>query len=257
MSRVVRILFLILFQISLFGIEIIPAHAVIAQVGYHTYYSSEEPELSRLHYLIDPGDFKADFDPYRDVSAILFLGDGFNKTDYSLTEIVGSIVSKDTKIYRSDIECTQNEVQLNIVSCYANHQRPLPWDDDQFDTIVLRRGLCHCHSCEISCGGILNDFNSMKKFIFHVSRVLNKKNHSSSAFLHGETYSFCEPHKKIFMNNLERAIQSVKYRFPELRYTLVHRYISKCSSCISRLLSNGVDPNAIESEFIGVVITIF
>ncbi len=257
MNRCFQLLIGLTLQICLFLPGGTPAHAVIKSEGYHTYYSSDESEFSRLNYIVDPKEpFSSDFHPFREISKILFLGDGFEKKSVSLAELVQPLISENTTIYRTDITCPYDEDLGKIVNRYVDHQGSLPFSDNEFGTIVLRQGLCHCYCLKTSCAGIENNPKSMSHFLSEVSRVLDKKNPHSIAYLHGAYFSFCKHQMASYLSNWEDAIRTVEPTFPNLKYTLIHKYIYPCKYCINRRFSEGKNTDDFKSKFLGIAVTV-
>jgi hypothetical protein len=245
--------FLILFaQCTLFNIS---AQAIIVEVGLHNYYSSDEIEIQKLEYLIAPKeriDFDSSFIPFPEESQILFLGDGFQEYDTSLCATVKQWVHESTLLYRTGIDCAEEQWIGNTIFKKVDHRSPLPFLDNQFTTIVLRKGLCHCHCNHYSCGGIENHEKGMTGFLSEVSRILDKKGDDPMAFLHGSYYRFCFHRMQSFYRNWEAAIEKTLRSYPELKIRMIHRFKGTPPDKVREDLDRGTPPEEMDSVFIGV-----
>jgi hypothetical protein len=63
----------------------------------------------------------------------------------------------------------------------------LPFSDDTFDAVVMRRGLCACRDGKV-CGGIPLELPAATSFLRSVARVLNTQNPEAIAVLQGEIH---------------------------------------------------------------------
>lgn len=64
-----------------------------------------------------------------------------------------------------------------------------PFEDDSFDAIIMRHGLCFCGGDEVSCAGISTRIGPARHFFGETARTLNKENARSLAILQGEAGS--------------------------------------------------------------------
>lgn len=133
------------------------------------------------------------FYPFTEARFILFLGDGFNSTqtnnEHSLAEYVRDFIDSKACIYKTDITCPDKlhgQSNKNLVYYRLDHQKPFPFESNQFDTIIMRKGLCCCVSAEESCAGLKYGSTETQNFFSEIVRVLNKQNPKATVFLTGQ-----------------------------------------------------------------------
>ena len=100
---------------------------------------------------------------------------------------------------------------------HIDNTQPFPFESNQFDTVVMRRGLCICdpQKKHVTCAGFCaTDKATAQQFFLEVSRVLDKNNPESRAILHGEagvTPEVIEEWKK-YSHEIESKVP-VTFRF--------------------------------------------
>ncbi len=253
-SRFKRVIFKCLLPLQLILSPL--SNAAIYTEGYHAYFTKSESEWLQLTHLIDPKKrVSEEEDPYLKASQVLFLGDGFERRFRSLAdELVDSEIG-DARIFRTDIACPKDLDLGRVRHRRVDHAEAMPFPDDQFDVIVLRHGLCHCRCTQHSCGGIGNEIRAMTHFLSEVTRVLNKRNPSAIAYLHGDYFKFCEHEMGHLLKHWEIAISEVKKLFPMVQVTLVHQIVSPCECCVEKLIRHG--KKEFKSKFSGIRITLY
>lgn len=132
------------------------------------------------------------FYPFTQARSLLFLGDGFDTTqsnaEHSLAEYVGQLVDDQARIYKTDITCPEKlhgQSSGNLIYYRLDHREPFPFESHQFDTIIMRKGLCFCNSVEESCAGLKYGSAQTRQFFSEVVRVLNRNNSRATVFLTG------------------------------------------------------------------------
>ncbi|MBF0363084.1 MAG: hypothetical protein HQK49_18835 [Oligoflexia bacterium] len=136
------------------------------------------------------------------VKKILFLGDMErpDKNKKNPWESGAKLLQKKffgekrgVKLYQTDYDIKGKIVSKNLISQHIDHNKKFPFKKGEtFDAIVMKRGMCHCDrkNPKITCGGVdcslnCSDSKSAQSFIDRVIKVLNIKNKSSFAVLHG------------------------------------------------------------------------
>ena len=175
--------------------------AVIFKNGSRVYVGNESALNSKILALAWPaysGVSRENFtSSFPASSTILLLGEGsyaeikedlLNTSNRkSLTQELMTLVPESTLIYSTDIRNDKTVIKdKNIIYEYLNHNKVFPYKSDQFDTIIMRKGICHCDGFSTNCGGIdLMVRNTFTRFISEVTRVLNKENKNALALLNG------------------------------------------------------------------------
>lgn len=120
---------------------------------------------------------------YRGRRKILFLAEKASETS-GLAERVAAAYPR-TLVVRTGIDAPPiGSFPPNCAWAVVDNRYRLPFPDNNFDLIVMRRGLCLCgERREITCGGISIDEDSGRRFFTEVSRVLDKRSRQSLALL--------------------------------------------------------------------------
>lgn len=137
---------------------------------------------------------KPNFDHYHQSQNILFLSEGSSTLAFELSQAYPS-----KNVVSTDVRYTGTEVKNENWSTVGMDNRdPFPFKNNEFDTIIMRRGLCICNGSRCCAGFEVNinnsdtlDSNSFtnnrqaKNFFSEVVRVLDKTRPHSRAVLHG------------------------------------------------------------------------
>ncbi|MBF0300689.1 MAG: hypothetical protein HQK51_18390 [Oligoflexia bacterium] len=164
---------------------------------------------------------------------ILFLGD-LEKDDPEDPWISGAKTLKnkffDSKsgitLYQTDYELRDKVISENLVKQHIDHNLKFPFsENEKFDAIVMKRGLCHCDKDEVpkTCGGIdcsLNfaDQASAYSFVKKVIASLNIKNPSSFAVLQGAYGNNTKDWKKFW----EALVKEVSQRSVDVDIDIIY-----------------------------------
>lgn len=124
------------------------------------------------------------FTPYEKSKKLLFIGDGAGHSADADTGLQVAERFPDKEITRTDIGISRPRREGNVTSLHMDNMDTFPFQDNSFDTIVLRKGLCHCHEGR-ACAGFCPNRRETKHFFGEVARVLDKSNPNSVAYLHG------------------------------------------------------------------------
>jgi hypothetical protein len=189
---------------------------------------------------------------------ILLLSDGFESQKGSLANEIQKLIPDDVLIFKTGNDCPNpldphgkgNLGDDNIVNIKINNQRPLPFSENAFDTILMRKGLCHC-SAHIqqyhhdknnhkTCGGLRMNSNKDTKTLFSsVAKSINKKNPHSYAFLSGfhlgkkkYTLDIESESQKTF----DQVIDEIKDSFPELDMRMMYMMYSQSNHLFNELV---------------------
>jgi hypothetical protein len=116
---------------------------------------------------------------------ILFLSDGVpgKATHYPLGIQVNRAYPE-KRIVSADFGMMGKVQSGNLTQMHLDNTRSFPFPDNSFDTVVLRRGLCVCHS-NMCCGGFDPVSPEAQKFFREAVRVMNKNLPKSRIVLHG------------------------------------------------------------------------
>jgi hypothetical protein len=163
----------------------------------------------------------------------------------SLAEEVAEIARPEAFIYKTGYACPKElsgQIIGNIRYLRVDHWLDLPFHDNMFDTVVLKRGICYCFLPnfgvpEKTCAGLDFSGSSGRRFILEVARILDKKNPDAFAFLHGYYYisdigsDFLLPRapqyqaivekEKIALSEIEKISLEVENLFPQLEVSLI------------------------------------
>jgi len=156
----------------------------------------------------------SNFDAYRGrhIRNILFLSDG--PRPRSLAESVANEFPR-KRIVKSDVQILQTATSNNLTLVHVNNRLKFPFEENSFDMIVMRRGLCLCGGNE-TCGGIKLNRVDQKRFLFEVARVLNKNNPFSSAFLLNDNAGAFQD-----ISGWQRAAADVIAKVPEIEIEII------------------------------------
>ncbi len=162
--------------------------APLGPVKYLT-TEGEVPALSRIeayHLQMMLGEIgnKVDLGLYRDARSILLLGDGSKS---QVTDRLGPLLAREFPkkwVVSADLEVGENLLIRNWSTIQINHVERFPVNDNSFDRIILRKGLCQCHSSSC-CAGFSPHGPQAKQFFREVIRTLDKRNPNAFAVLHG------------------------------------------------------------------------
>ena len=154
--------------------------------------SVNSPDCAALFSYFAPNKFYhlanslEDISFYRNYSRILFLSDGQQEVWESLAEQVAQYYPEKS-VVKTDVSIVGEHMTLpNLKSMFLDNSKPMPFDDNSFDLVVMKRGICLCHSPNCTCGGIIMTQESTQAFLSEVSRILDKNSANSLAFLHGD-----------------------------------------------------------------------
>jgi hypothetical protein len=149
----------------------------------------EKPAVSGIqtHHLKmmlgEVGD-KVDVGLYEDAKSILFLADG---SEARATDRLGPLLAREfpgKTVVSADVDVGENRLIRNWGHVKIDHLAMFPVKDNSFDRVILRQGLCQCHS-NTCCAGFNPQGPQAKKFFQEVVRVLDKNNPGAFAVLHG------------------------------------------------------------------------
>ncbi len=166
---------------------------LVAHAIEELYLTPDDPLYSTWDQLVQPGyNFEQNRVPpyFSQANRVMILSDGFNDPNidnYSVTDILKNSFQGETWI-RGSLDCPEHlkdQKDGKVESKRIDNRFPLPFSDDHFDTIVMRRGLCFCDSSNHSCAGLNYVDPTRTSLFFEVARVLNKKNFKSIAALQG------------------------------------------------------------------------
>lgn len=128
--------------------------------------------------------YDINFSHYEKSKSILLLSDASNNYGFSIGEqLARKFPQKDIVI--SDFRYKNTSKNNNVTSMHLDNTKEMPFADNSYDTIVMRRGLCVC-SGNKACGGFCSINEESYLFFRRVIKTLNKKNKNSIAILHGE-----------------------------------------------------------------------
>jgi len=212
---------------------------LLGSSGYRYVYTQDDPVIGEAQALVGFQKSKNGMhSAQKRVEAsksILTLGDGFEKRDYKLAESLQKMASKKTDIYKSGIDAPKDfhmdpNLKDNLAILKIDHQKPMSFfEDDEVDTVLLRKGLCHCQG-HTTCGGLRmgqvcsgcghTDANTL----FHsVARILNKKNPKTIAYLHGVHFGqFCHYQEIETQNRFEEVLKTVEKAYPALEGKMLY-----------------------------------
>ncbi|MCB0386050.1 MAG: hypothetical protein KDD43_11710, partial [Bdellovibrionales bacterium] len=137
----------------------------------------------------------AHYSPY---SRLLFLSDGFGARfgiadgrSFEGALSLGQIVSRsfpEKHVVSGDF-ITEGQTQTgNYQQRHVDNSQPLPFADNQFQFVGMRKGLCLCCRHQ-PCGGFSSKHEATKAFFSEVIRVLDLNDPKSLAVLHGQEFS--------------------------------------------------------------------
>lgn len=157
---------------------------------------------------------------FKDFSKPLFLSEGANPFDAKNV----ARMKPHAKVVAGDIEVTttsENLAQLdaipNLRQVYVDNSNRLPFADNSFDLIFMRKGLCHCKCTTTSCGGIPRNFTARRDFLSEVMRVLDVRNSKSTAFLHG-VVGMTEDDVREYQDAFTNIAESENFEFDVIRF---------------------------------------
>lgn len=149
----------------------------------------EIPPVSGIHthhlkMMLGEVGSKVDLGLYQDAKSILLLADG---SETRATDRLGPLLARefpDKAVVSADVDVAENQLIRNWGHVKIDHLDVFPVKDNSFDRVILRRGLCQCHS-NTCCAGFNPHGPQAKKFFQEVVRVMDKNNPNSFAILHG------------------------------------------------------------------------
>jgi len=191
---------------------------------------------------------------YQNASKILFLGDGFDFKDESLAEVTERFTRQDALILKTSLDCPikkDGTREGKIVFKKLDHTQKFPFDSNEFDTVVMNRGLCFCLNRRTSCGGIAFSKSEFKGlgFFREVVRVLNKKNPQAVAVMTGRFLSvigrssISVKRQKRVIDAIQKALEELEKEHPELKIEMVYGHFS-----VREILRSGVELHEIEDD---------
>lgn len=182
------------------------------------------------------------FSPITDAHSILLLAELFSdnqtSSDYSVAEVINTVIRPDATIFQTSIDCPKDlhtKTRGKISYRNLDHTERFPFQDNQFDTIIMRKGLCLCKNSKkqdpsTTCGGIKLNTTKCKMFFQEVARTLNKGNPNATAFLQGtfkakvgENFSTVSFEKeKELEKHIEETLDSLASDFALLKFEMVY-----------------------------------
>lgn len=148
------------------------------------------PSLSFTRPWTDERSFFASFEPF---DRILMLADG--NTAFESRQLAKRFPQK--QITGTNLTILNSWEPLvgdlamspNLRLAEVDNTKPFPFADDQFDLVFMKSGLCTCRDEARCCGGIILEAESIRAFLLEVARVLDQRNPTAMAFLHGPRQS--------------------------------------------------------------------
>lgn len=135
------------------------------------------------------------YSPYRN---LLFLSDGsgtrFGVADGRTFEgamSLGQTVARtypEKHVVSGDFIIEGQTQTGNYWQRHVDNSQPLPFGDNQFQFVGMRKGLCLCCRHQ-PCGGFSSKHEATKAFFLEVIRVLDLNDPNSLAVLHGQEFS--------------------------------------------------------------------
>mgnify|MGYP003995640107 CR=1 FL=1 len=136
------------------------------------------------------------YDLYRPYDSILFLSDGIDDTFGFRNEVkniegalsLGERVSghfPGKKVVQTDFNIVGSTTKGNLTQMHLDNTADFPFNDETFDLIVMRKGMCLCCRRQ-PCGGFSSKHAASKQFFTRVIESLNLKNPKAMAILHGQ-----------------------------------------------------------------------
>lgn len=184
--------------------------------------------------------------PYQEAQSILLLGDSFldahsitkysleelkAKDSYSIAEMIEPDTKPETKIYKTSLDCPEEKSgksEGKIHSLKLDHTQPFPFHDQEFDLIVMRRGLCFCESSLKTCGG-LELGPETELFFQEVVRTLNSGNPKAAAYIEGSFLArlgrgkVAYEQEQVYLNRVESLLRTLEERNPHLKFEMIYR----------------------------------
>jgi hypothetical protein len=156
----------------------------------YLYTEGEVPRVSEIqthHLKMMLGEVgnKVDLGLYRNAKSILLLADG---SERRVVDRLGPFLAREfpkKTVLSADVDVGENLLIRNWGNLKIDHLKVFPVKDNSFDRIILRKGLCQCHSASC-CAGFHPLGPEARQFFSEVVRVLDKGNPESFAVLHGE-----------------------------------------------------------------------
>ncbi len=147
---------------------------------------------------------------------ILFLSDGLNsKNHLSLGKIISKKFPK-KNVVSTDFNYSGPDYIDSLRAVSVDNNQKLPFQDNEFDLIVLRYGLCVCYD-QKCCGGFSPESDEAQQFFFEVARILNRNNPNSMVILHGETRV-----TSLILDEWKKFLRRVEFKY-NVRATLYLR----------------------------------
>lgn len=167
---------------------------------------------------------------------MLFLADGFDGPnsafDYSLADYIGPLATPGASLTKTSIDCPKEiSGQTNGNTTFLNLDNVaglFPFENEFFDVIAMRKGLCFCLSTDQSCGGLIYDTPATTTFFKEVVRVLNKKNPDAAVFLTGRFKAKLSDgaltfeQERVAETALRETLGSIAAEFPELQIEMIY-----------------------------------
>ncbi len=121
---------------------------------------------------------------YEDAKSILFLSDG---RDEKLVERLGPAIAKEFPkkyVVSAELNVVEDGFVNNWGLIKIDNTEPFPVNDNAFERIVLKKGMCVCHGGKC-CAGFTPASKEARSFLSEVVRILNKNDPHAMAVLHG------------------------------------------------------------------------
>jgi hypothetical protein len=141
------------------------------------------PNISLTLGLPKEGIKLIDYNLYENSEKILFLSDD-NEAGFLLGKSISEHFPQ-KKVFSTGILFQDTSIKENYTKMNLDNRAPFPFNDNSFDTIIMRKGICVCHG-NYACGGFCATNDEAKVFFERVIKVLDKNNPNSLAILHGE-----------------------------------------------------------------------
>ncbi len=158
------------------------------------------------------GKGEMDMGLFKDSKAILALSDG-EIEGVNPFRLGTSLAKKypEKIIVSADYSTSQNILHKKFAEIFLDNTKPFPFKNDEFDTILLRHGMCKCNGSHC-CAGFLSESRESKIFFSEVSRVLNKKNPKSMAILEGN-YNVMDEDLDIWIQYLDEIKKEMPIKY--------------------------------------------
>ena len=142
---------------------------------------------------------KINYSSYEVYDRTLFLSDGIADTfgyrsevrnesgAFSLAERISERFPE-KEVTQGDFNIEGDQNIGNLRQLFVDNSQPLPFAENSFDLVILRKGMCLC-SCRAPCAGFSQKYEGSLNFFKEVIRVMDLSNPNALAILHGQERS--------------------------------------------------------------------